>query len=85
MTCKCNSDSPFLWNVNRRPSSFANDPMYKAKADSGKSGGQLMTDVVKKKREESINHGTVYGLNKDRDAALLHAKLFQIFTKGPTK
>jgi hypothetical protein len=81
MTCSCASDNPFLWNVNRRPSSFANDPMYKAKMSSGKSTGQLMTEVVRKKREENINHGTVYGLSKDRDAAMLRSKLFSIFNK----
>lgn len=84
MTCTCNADNPFLWNVNRRPSSFANDPMYKAKLVSGKSTGQLMTEVVKKKREENANHGTVYGLSKDREAAMLRNKLFQIFNKNIT-
>jgi hypothetical protein len=85
MTCKCKSDNPFLWNVNRRPSSFANDLLYKAKAVSGKTSGQIMTDIVKKKREENVNHGTVYGLSKDRDEAMVKAKLFQIFTKGSAK
>lgn len=85
MTCKCNGDSPFLWDVDRRPSSFANDPLYKSKSDSGKTTGQIMTDIVKKKREENINHGTIYGLNKDRDTAMLRAKLFQIFTNTPSK
>jgi hypothetical protein len=55
--------------------------MYKAKLSSGKSTGQLMTEVVRKKREENTNHGTVYGLNKDRDAAMLRSKLFSIFNK----
>jgi hypothetical protein len=85
MTCKCKADNPFLWNINRRPSSFANDLLYKAKAASGKTSGQIMTDIVKKKREENVNHGTVYGLNKDRDEAMVKAKLFQIFTKGSAK
>lgn len=81
MKCKCNPDSPFFWNVNRRPSSFANDPLYKARQGSGKTTSQIMTDVVKKKREDNINHGTIYGLNNDREAAMLRAKLFNIFTK----
>ena len=81
MTCKCNPDSPFLWNVNRRPSSFANDPLYKARQGSGKTTSQIMTDVVKKKREDNINHGTIYGLNNDIEAAMLRAKLFNIFAK----
>lgn len=85
MTCKCNSDSPFLWNINRGPSSFANDPLYKARLVSGKTAGQIMTDVVKKKREDNINHGTIYGLNNDREAAMLRAKLFSIFTKTAPK
>ncbi len=85
MTCKCNPDNPFLWNVNRRPSSFANDPLYKARMGSGKTTSQIMTDVVKKKREDNINHGTIYGLNNDREAAMLRAKLFNIFTKTVPK
>lgn len=85
MTCKCASDSPFLWNVNRRPSSFANDPLYTARMASGKTTGQIMTDIVKKKREESVNYGTIYGLSSDREAAMLRAKLFSIFAKTPPK
>lgn len=85
MTCKCNPDSPFLWNACRRPSSFVNDPLYKARMGSGKTTSQIMTDVVKKKREDNINHGTIYGLNNDREAAMLRAKLFNIFTKTVPK
>jgi hypothetical protein len=44
-----------------------------------------MTDVVKKKREENVNYGSVYGLNNDREAAMLRAKLFNIFAKTPPK
>lgn len=85
MTCKCASDNPFLWNTNRRQSSFVNDPLYTARLSSGKTTGQIMTDVVKKKREENVNYGSVYGLNNDREAAMLRAKLFNIFAKTPPK
>jgi hypothetical protein len=44
-----------------------------------------MTDVVKKKREDNVNYGSIYGLNNDREAALLRTKLFNIFAKTPPK
>lgn len=81
MTCKCNADSPFLWNTSR-VSSFANDPLFKAKTASSKTKSQIMTDVVKKKREDNIVQGTtIYGSTREREAAILRAELFNIFTK----
>jgi hypothetical protein len=38
--------------------------------------------VVKRKRDEGIEVGTIYGLNKERDEALLHAKRFHVFSKA---
>jgi hypothetical protein len=52
---------------------------------SGKTASQISTEVVKRKRDEGTDMGTIYGLNKERDEALLHAKRFHVFSKAGTK
>lgn len=84
MTCTCNPLSPFLWKQHPRPSIFADDPLFKAK-QSGKTASQISTEVVKRKRDEGIEIGTIYGLNRERDEALLHAKRFHMYSKAGTK
>ena len=84
MTCTCHPLSPFLWQQHPRPSIFAEDSTFKAK-QSGKTASQISTEVVKRKRDEGIEVGTIYGLNKERDEALLHAKRFHMFSKAGTK
>jgi hypothetical protein len=84
MTCTCHPLSPFLWQQHPRPSIFADDVLFKAK-HSGKTASQISTEVVRRKRDEGIEVGTIYGLNKERDEALLHAKRFHMFSKAGTK
>jgi hypothetical protein len=84
MTCTCHPLSPFLWQQHPRPSIFAEDSTFKAK-QSGKTASQISTEVVKRKRDEGVEVGTIYGLNKERDEALLHAKRFHVFSKAGTK
>ena len=84
MTCTCHPLSPFLWQQDPRPSIFAEDSTFKAKI-SGKTASQISTEVVKRKRDQGIEVGTIYGLNKERDEALLHAKRFHMFSKAGTK
>jgi hypothetical protein len=84
MTCTCHPLSPFHWQQHPRPSIFAEDSTFKAK-QSGKTASQISTEVVKRKRDEGIEVGTIYGLNKERDEALLHAKRFHMFSKAGTK
>jgi hypothetical protein len=84
MTCNCHPLSPFHWQQHSRPSIFADDVLFKAK-HSGKTASQISTEVVKRKRDEGTDMGTIYGLNKERDEALLHAKRFHVFSKAGTK
>ena len=84
MTCNCSPVSPFLWKQHPCPSIFADDPLFKAK-QSGKTASQISTEVVKRKRDEGIEIGTIYGLNRERDEALLHAKRFHVYSKAGTK
>ena len=84
MTCTCHPLSPFHWQQHPRPSIFAEDSTFKVKL-SGKTASQISTEVVKRKRDEGTDMGTIYGLNKERDEALLHGKRFHVFSKAGTK
>lgn len=84
MTCTCHPSSPFLWQQNPQPSIFANDSAFKTK-QSAKTASQIATDVVARKRLENINHGTLYGLTKDREEAMIRAKYFHMYSKAGVK
>lgn len=84
MTCTCHPTSPFLWQQHPRPSMFADDPLFKNKS-TGKTASQLSTEVVQRKRDSGVDVGTIYGLNKDRDDAMLKAKRFHMFSRGGAK
>jgi hypothetical protein len=85
MKCTCPEHSPFRWAERTTPSIFANDPMFKAKGDDLLSTGHIMTEVVKRKRKANVNHGTIYGLNKDREEAITKAKRFHVYSRAGTK
>ena len=63
---------------------FADDPFFKAK-HSGKTASQISTDVVKRKRKDNINHGTIYGLVKEREDAMVHNKMINTYIKAGVK
>jgi hypothetical protein len=85
MTCTCTQHSPFLWAQHPRPSIFATDTAFKSKPNSDKTSSQSATDVVIRKRKENINHGTLYGLTKDREEAMTRAKYFHMYSKAGVK
>ena len=84
MTCTCHSSSPFHWAQHPRPSIFADDPYFKAK-QSTKTGSQLASEVVARKRKDNIHHGTVYGLAKEREDAIIRSRLMHIYSKAGVK
>lgn len=85
MKCTCPDHSPFKWMNRTTPSIFATDPLFMAKGANALSAGQIMTEVVKRKRKQDQNHGTIYGLAKDRKEAMLKAKQFHVYSKAGTK
>ena len=85
MKCSCPEHSPFRWMERTTPSIFATDPVFKAKGVDSLSAGQIMTEVVRKKRKQDQSHGTIYGLAKDRKEAMLKAKRFHVYSKAGTK
>ena len=76
---------PFRWREHSTPSIFANDPAFMAKGVDSLSTSQIMTEVVKKKRKENKNHGTIYGLSKDREEAILKSKRFHVYSRAGDK
>lgn len=82
MTCTCHPSSPFLWQQHPRPSIFLDDPFYKAKL-SAKTGSQLASEVVDRKRKD--NHGTIYGNAREREDAIIRSKLMNIYSKAGVK
>lgn len=84
MTCTCNQHSPFHWAEHPRPSIFADDPAFKAK-QSAKTGSQLASEVVARKRKTNIHHGTIYGLAKEREEAIIRSRLMHIYSKAGVK
>jgi len=85
MKCTCPEHSPFRWMESTTPSVFAEDPTFRAKGAEALSAGHIATAVVKRKRKEDANHGTVYGLAKDRKEAMLKAKRFHVYSKAGSK
>lgn len=84
MTCTCHSSSPFHWAQHPRPSIFADDPYFKAK-QSAKTGSQLASEVVARKRKENVNYGTIYGSAREREDAVIRSKLMHIYSKAGVK
>jgi hypothetical protein len=71
-----------LWQQHPQPSIFLDDPFYKAKL-SAKTGSQLASEVVDRKRKD--NHGTIYGNAHDRENAIIRSRLMNIYSKAGTK
>ncbi len=84
MTCTCHPSSPFLWAQHPRPSIFLDDPFFKAK-QSAKTGSQLASEVVARKRIENVNYGTIYGSAREREEAVIRSKLMHIYSKAGVK
>ena len=84
MTCTCPPTSPFLWAQHPRPSIFATDPTFKAK-QSAKTGSQLATEVVERKRKDNVIYGTIYGSAREREDAIVRSKLMHIYSKAGVK
>jgi len=84
MTCTCHPLSPFLWQQNPQPSIFVDNIAFKTK-QSAKTGSQLATEVVDRKRKDNVNYGTIYGNARDREQAIIRSKLMNIYSKAGVK
>lgn len=84
MTCTCQPNSPFLWQQHPRPSIFFEDPFFRAK-QSAKTGSQIASEVVARKRSENIHYGTIYGSAREREDAVIRSRLMNIYSKASVK
>ena len=84
MTCTCHPLSPFLWQQNHQPSIFVDNIAFKTK-QSAKTGSQLSTEVVDRKRKDNVNYGTIYGNAREREQAIIRSKLMNIYSKAGVK
>ena len=82
-------NNPFNWRMRTEPSIFYKDPLFRAKGAEGRSGSQIMTEYVEKKRAEGIEPGSIVGLGKltkEKEERLLAYKQFGIYSRAqPTK
>ena len=80
-------NNPFNWRMRTGPSIFAQDPQFKAKGPEGRSGSEIMSDYVERKRAQGEEVGTIHGLggrltSKKREEELLAYKQFGIYSKA---
>lgn len=78
-------NNPFNWRLRTEPSIFYKDSNFRAKGAEGRSGSQIMTDYVEKKRAEGIEPGAIRGLGKptkEKEERLLSYKHFGVYSKA---
>lgn len=80
-------NSPFNWRLRTGPSIFAKDPLFRAKGPDGRSGSEIMSDYVERKRAQGEEVGTIHGLggratSKERERELLAYKQFGVYSKA---
>lgn len=68
--------SPFLWDVNRRPSQFASDPKFTYGIKTGKTRSPEMSDVITRiTRDTGKNPGTIANLSRAGDVLIEAAEI----------
>lgn len=80
-----NPNNPFNWRERTEPSIFAKDPYFRPKGPEKRTGSQIMTDYVEKKRAEGIEPGSIVGLGKltkEKEDRLLAYKHFVTYSKA---
>ena len=81
-------NNPFNWRMRTRPSIFANDPAFRAKAD-GKTDNQRATETVQRRRDQGVDPVKLYGIGKptkEKEERLLAYKQFGTYSKAvPSK
>jgi hypothetical protein len=80
-------DSPFNWANNPRKSIFLTDVTFRAKGADGKSGGQIATDTMDKRREIDPMLGTIKNIGRSSTRAkeeerMLAYRQFGVYSKA---
>jgi len=71
--------SPFLWYVDIEPSMFASDPAFKARKNTALSKSSAQTLIIDEKRKKGLSPGTIRGLSKRSEEALVANKRFSSY------
>lgn len=79
--------SPFNWRMRTEPSIFAKDVQFRAKGPEGRSGSQIMSEYVERKRAQGEEVGTIHRLggrsaSQQREKELLAYKQFGVYSKA---
>lgn len=87
MTCNCHPDSPFHWAEHPRESIFLQDSTFRAKGADGKSGNQIATATLDKRRGENPMIGTIKNIGtgtrrKSEEERMLAYRQFGIYSKA---
>lgn len=87
MNCKCHPNSPFHWAENPRDSIFVRDVTFRAKGLDGKSGGQIATDTIERRRETNPSLGTIQNIGSrenrlKEEQRMLAYRQFGIYSKA---
>ncbi len=78
-------NNPFNWRMRTEPSIFAQDPQFRPKGADGKTGGQIMTEVLDKRRATGKDPGTIFGIgvqDKEKEERLLAYRQFGTYSRA---
>lgn len=90
MTCNCHPDSPFHWAEHPRDSIFYKDVTFRAKGNDGKSGAQIASATLNKRRETDPMLGTIknIGVGANRlkeEERMLAYRQFGVYSRATPK
>ena len=71
-----NSNNPFKWKDNKEPSIFYKDQHFRAKGESGRTTGQIVSEYVERQRAEGKSPGTIKNLGKSKEKEVLAYRQF---------
>lgn len=74
--------NPFNWRMRTGPSIFAQDHTFRPKGDSGKSGGEIQSDIIARKVAKGETPGTIKNLGKHKEEKITAFREFPMYTKA---
>ncbi|MGL4260900.1 MAG: hypothetical protein ACRCTX_04710 [Afipia sp.] len=77
-------NNPFNWRMRTAPSIFAEDPYFRPKGSEGKTGSQIMTEVLDKRRADGngVDPGTIANMGRAKEKRLRANKPFGTYSRA---
>ena len=78
-------NSPFNWHMRTEPSIFAQDAYFRPKGPEKRTSGQIMTEVLDKRRATGKDPGTIFGIgvqDREKEERLLAYRQFGTYSKA---